>query len=270
MVHCVILGLEPPSKEDNKLPLSGLFSAKLRKCQVSWLPCEIEALSIGTAVHYNPYLVRSFWPCCVLLDINSCVMADKLCREHFLSSPLDIPFYQVVHRYQFQHVMLLVQPSRLPTSHSEMLPSAKKPPAKFVLLSHDQWNQLFVYFTSVSDIRHNATIHHKICMVNQAAREPRPKEKVCVYTPGNMHLSQSNKHKSNQMLPKCRNHSIWWIVCCQAKRTICASQRAHNNPKISTSWTSYIRSFTALSSQCETDEDCYKTWKWTKPLIVYK
>ena len=33
------------------------FSAKLRKHQVTWLPCEIEALDIGAAIrHFSPTL----------------------------------------------------------------------------------------------------------------------------------------------------------------------------------------------------------------------
>ena len=42
----------------NKLHLAGFFSAKLRGSQVSWLPCEIEALSIATATkHFSPYII---------------------------------------------------------------------------------------------------------------------------------------------------------------------------------------------------------------------
>ncbi len=39
---------------------SWLFSAKLRKHQVTWLPCEIEALGIAAAIKYfSPYIVQS-------------------------------------------------------------------------------------------------------------------------------------------------------------------------------------------------------------------
>lgn len=59
------------SREDNKLPLSGFFSAKLRKCQESWLPCEKEALSIGTAVkHYSPNIVQSLGPAVFSQTVN--------------------------------------------------------------------------------------------------------------------------------------------------------------------------------------------------------
>ena len=45
---------------DNRLFLAGFFSAKLRKHQVTWLPCEVEALSITTAVnHFSPFIIHS-------------------------------------------------------------------------------------------------------------------------------------------------------------------------------------------------------------------
>lgn len=63
---------------NNKLLLSGFFCTKLCKCQPTWLPCEIEALSIGIAVeHFSPYIVQSVGSCCTLTDIKTCVMAFK-------------------------------------------------------------------------------------------------------------------------------------------------------------------------------------------------
>ena len=39
----------------DSLLLAGFFSSKLRKHQVKWLPCEVEALSIAAAVkHFSP------------------------------------------------------------------------------------------------------------------------------------------------------------------------------------------------------------------------
>ena len=44
---------------DGNLRLAGFFSAKLRKHQVTWLPCEIEALSIAAAIkHFSPYIIQ--------------------------------------------------------------------------------------------------------------------------------------------------------------------------------------------------------------------
>lgn len=47
--HCV--GAALYATRDNKL-LCGFFSAKLRGRQASWVPCEIEALSIAIAVKH--------------------------------------------------------------------------------------------------------------------------------------------------------------------------------------------------------------------------
>lgn len=45
---------------NGSLLLAGFFSAKLRKHQVTWLPCEIEALAIGTAIiHFALYIIQS-------------------------------------------------------------------------------------------------------------------------------------------------------------------------------------------------------------------
>ena len=56
---------------NDKLLLAGFFSAKLRKHQVTWLPCEIEALSIAAAVkHYSPYIIQSKLKVCLLTEVN--------------------------------------------------------------------------------------------------------------------------------------------------------------------------------------------------------
>jgi hypothetical protein len=87
---------------DDKPRIAGFFSAKLRKHQVTWLPCEIEALSIATAVkHFSPYLIQSQHKACVLTDSKPCVQAfDKLCRGEFSASPRVSTFLSIVSRYQ--------------------------------------------------------------------------------------------------------------------------------------------------------------------------
>ena len=66
----------------SQLHLAGFFSAKLRKHQVTWLPCEVEALSIAASVkHFSPFIIQSPHPTTVLTDSKPCVQAiDKLCR----------------------------------------------------------------------------------------------------------------------------------------------------------------------------------------------
>ena len=61
---------------ENKLLLAGFFSAKLRKHQVTWLPYEIETLSIAAAIeHFSPYIIQSTHNTCLLTDSKSCVQA---------------------------------------------------------------------------------------------------------------------------------------------------------------------------------------------------
>ncbi|XP_069110407.1 uncharacterized protein [Argopecten irradians] len=86
----------------NQLSLAGFFSAKLRKHQVTWLPCEIEALCIAAAVkHYSPYIIQSKHQTCVLTDSQPCVQAiNKLARGEFSASPRVTSFLTTVSRYQ--------------------------------------------------------------------------------------------------------------------------------------------------------------------------
>lgn len=76
-------------ERDNHLLPSGFFSAKLKKHQITWLPCEIESLAIASATKFfGPYLVQSSHKTVCLTDSKPCVQAfDKLCRGEFSSSP---------------------------------------------------------------------------------------------------------------------------------------------------------------------------------------
>ena len=56
--------------------LAGFFSAKLCKHQVTWLPCEIEALSIAVTIkHISPYITQSHHHTYVLTDSKPYVQA---------------------------------------------------------------------------------------------------------------------------------------------------------------------------------------------------
>ena len=87
---------------ENKLLLAGFFSAKLRKHQVTWLPCEIEALSIAANIkHFSPYIIQSTHNTCLLTDSKPCVQAvEKLCRGEFSASPRVTSFLSTVSWYQ--------------------------------------------------------------------------------------------------------------------------------------------------------------------------
>ncbi len=96
------LGATLYALRDNKLLLAGFFSAKTRKHQVTWLPCEIEALSIASAIkHFAPYIIQSKFQTCALTDSKPCVQSfEKLCRGQFSSSPRVTTFLSTVSRYQ--------------------------------------------------------------------------------------------------------------------------------------------------------------------------
>lgn len=87
---------------DSKPRLASFFSAKLRKHQITWIPCEIEALSIAASIkHFAPYIVQSKHTTCILTDSKPCVQAyEKLCRGEFSSSPRVSTFLSTVSRYQ--------------------------------------------------------------------------------------------------------------------------------------------------------------------------
>ena len=90
------------------LHLSGFYSGKLPKHQVTWLPCEVEALSIAAAVKYiSPFIIQSSHPTTALIDGKPCVQViNKLCRGEFSASPRVTSFLTTVSRYQvtLQHL----------------------------------------------------------------------------------------------------------------------------------------------------------------------
>ncbi len=92
----------------NKIMVAGFYSAKPKKHQVTWLPCEIEALSIAGAIqHFSPYIVQSKKKTCILTDSKPCVQSfEKLCRGEFSSSPRVTSFLSIASRYQvtLQHL----------------------------------------------------------------------------------------------------------------------------------------------------------------------
>ena len=104
---------------DSKMLLGGFFSAKLRSRQMTWLPCEVEALSIAAAVkHYAPYIIQSRNKACVLTDSKPCVQAfEKLCRGEFSASPRVLTFLSTASQFHvsIRHVR---GSSILPSDHA--------------------------------------------------------------------------------------------------------------------------------------------------------
>ena len=96
------LGATLYALRDNKLLLAGFFSAKTRKHHVTCLPCEVEALSIASAIkHFAPYIIQSKFQTCVLTDSKPCVQSfEKLCRGQFSASRRVTTFLSTASRYQ--------------------------------------------------------------------------------------------------------------------------------------------------------------------------
>ena len=106
------------------LLLAGFFNAKLRKHQVTWLPCEVEALCIGTAVkHFAPYIIQSKYTAQVLTDSRPCVQAyQKLCRGEFSTSSRVTSFLSTVSRYQV-HIGHIAGVANLPSDFASRHPA---------------------------------------------------------------------------------------------------------------------------------------------------
>ena len=120
----------------SQLHLAGFFSAKLRKHQVTWLPCEVEALSIAASIkHFSPFIIQSPRPTTVLTDSKPCVQEiDKLCRGEFSVSPRVTSFLTTVSRYQvnLQH---LAGKANLPSDFTSCnAPTAVSPIARSATL----------------------------------------------------------------------------------------------------------------------------------------
>jgi hypothetical protein len=88
-------------RNDN-MKLGGYFSAKLKTHQQKWLPCEIEALAISSAVaHWGPHILASEHLCQILSDSKPCIQAfEKLQRGEFSYSARITTFLSTLSRYQ--------------------------------------------------------------------------------------------------------------------------------------------------------------------------
>ena len=107
----------------SKLLLAGFFNAKLKRHQVTWLPCEIEALCISAAVkHFAPFIIQSSEPTQVLTDSKPCVQAyDRLCRGEFSASSRVTTFLSTVSRYH-AHVRHIAGIANLPSDYTSRHP----------------------------------------------------------------------------------------------------------------------------------------------------
>ena len=135
------------------------MSAKLRGYQTTWLPCEVEALSIAAATkHFSPYLIQSVKKACILTDSKPCVQADeKLCRGEFSASPRVSTFLSVVSRYQasVRHV-----------PGAAILPSDFASRNAAACENETCQESIFIYLNTVKSIR-NLKIKNNLTILNK-------------------------------------------------------------------------------------------------------
>jgi hypothetical protein len=143
---------------DDKLLLAGFFNAQLKKHQVTWLPCEIEALCIGAAVkHFSPYIIQSPHTTQVLTDSRPCVQAyDKLRRGEFSASSRVTTFLSTVSRFlvHVRHIAGIANlPSDFASRNPNLCPDASCQVCKFIQEMEDS----VVRSLSVTDVLDGGT-----------------------------------------------------------------------------------------------------------------
>ena len=93
---------------DGERMVAEFFSFKLKEYQLSWLPCEYEALAIATGIqHYAAYIRESNHPLVVFSDNKPCVQAfQNLCKGQFSASPRISSFLSTVssHNVTISHL----------------------------------------------------------------------------------------------------------------------------------------------------------------------
>jgi hypothetical protein len=102
----------------DSLKLAGFYNAKLKPFQSRWLPCEVEALGITSAIqHFAPYITQSKHQAQVLTDSKPCVQAHhKLLRGEFSNSARLTTFLATVSRFNMD-VNHIAGAANLPTDY---------------------------------------------------------------------------------------------------------------------------------------------------------
>ena len=104
VLSCVIPGCSSllAPLDDTQAPTCCFLVLNYIFSQTKWLPFEVEALAIATAIkHFSPYLVQSHHNACILTDSKPCVQAyEKLFRGEFSAGPRVSTFLSIVSRYQ--------------------------------------------------------------------------------------------------------------------------------------------------------------------------
>ena len=138
---------------DGKTSIAGFYSAKLKKHQQGWLPCEIEALSIGAAVkHFAPFIIQSKHPVQVLMDSKPCVQAhSKLLRCKFSASTRVTSFLSICSHYQVS-VSHIAGPKNIPSDYGSRHPMSCPESSCQICKFASEMEESVVYSLSVQDV----------------------------------------------------------------------------------------------------------------------
>ena len=70
---------------NEKLLLAGFFRGKLQTNQMTWIPCDIKALCIASAIkHFSPFIIQSKHKAVMLTDSKFWMQAyDQVCYAEF-------------------------------------------------------------------------------------------------------------------------------------------------------------------------------------------
>lgn len=143
---------------EGKLLLAGFYNAKLKKHQLLWLPCEIEALCIGSAIkHFAPFITQSSHKSQVLTDSQPCVQSyARLCRGEFSSSSRVTTFLSVVARYQVD-VRHISGAANLPSDYTSRNPVQCDDGSCQICKFVDETAQSVIRSLSVHDVTSGST-----------------------------------------------------------------------------------------------------------------
>ena len=150
----------------SKMYLANFFNAKLKRHQVTWPPCELEALWIGSAIsHFAADIIQSIQPVQVLTD--SCVYVqsyDKFCRGKFSTSSRVTTFLSTLshHQAHLGHVSGIANLlSDFASRHRIECPDHSCQLCKYISWQWKRWLMV-----------HHTCIHQPCVMENHPGRVP--------------------------------------------------------------------------------------------------
>ena len=138
---------------DGKTSIAGFYSAKLKKHQQGWLPCQLDALSIGAAMkHFAPFIIQSKHPVQVLTDSKPCVQAhSKLLRGEFSASAHVTSFLSICSRYRVS-VSHIAGSKNIPSDYASRHPMSCPESSCQICKLVSELEESVMYSLSVQDV----------------------------------------------------------------------------------------------------------------------